>query len=136
MVYPSGIFKLQSVATLSQANPVSTTLYTVLDTTENVIIYHIQISLTWATTQPNPLVVIITVDGQTLTFSKSNPVSNQDYNPNYWDISTPGGGMDTSSGNLQPFVIQGKSVKVQAKVTWATTQPNPMTCRVLYGKLG
>ena len=49
-------FQHQADAVLSQANPVSATLYTVLGTTANVRILTIDTNVTWAVTQPTPLV--------------------------------------------------------------------------------
>jgi len=60
----------QADATLVQANPVSDTLYTVLDTTKNCRIRSIQVKIIWATTQPTPLKITITIDGLTLFIIK------------------------------------------------------------------
>ena len=66
--------KQQPDASLNQANPVSGTKYTVLDTIRNVRIIGIEVNVTW-TVQPSPLEIHITIDGQTLRFFKTDPVS-------------------------------------------------------------
>ena len=127
----------QADAYLSQYNPVSGQLYTVLDTTKNVRIIAANIKITWATTQPTPLELIITVDGQTLTFQVANPISIQAYYP-IFDASVPPSSEILTTPNTissnRAFLLEGRSVKVEARITWATTQPTPLVCRVKYAK--
>lgn len=126
-------------ATINQANPVSTTLYTVLDTTKNVEISSITGTITWATTQPTPLEVVATIDGQTIIYGVDNPVSGTVY------YAIPVASNDEAhqalivSGDPYPrykaFLFQRRSVKIEARITWATTQPTPLVCRVKWAKI-
>lgn len=131
-------YKLKADAAISQANPVSTTLYTVLDTTEYARILAIACSITWGVTQPTPLTVIVTVDGIQNIYEVNNPVSATNYYP--WmsgSTAMSDGFLDTTdySAQYRGWLNEGKSVKVQIRVTWAVTQPTPLVCRVKYEKL-
>lgn len=134
-INPSHILAHQADAVLAQANPVSTTLYTVLTTTPNVRIIGIAVNVDWAVTQPTPLEVIITVDGQAVSGFINNPVSGTWYffviNPN--DAAQV---LEAANPGSRAFLLEGRSVLVQVRVTWAVTQPNPMRCRVKYASLG
>ena len=135
------VFEQQADAAISQANPVSTTLYTVLDTTKNVRILSISAKITWAVTQPTPLEVLITIDGNTIIHLIANPTTAQDYiakktvhtNEANQELLAMSGG--TASELVSSTLYEGRSVKVQARVTWATTQPTPLVCRVKYAKI-
>ena len=126
----------QADAYLSQANPVSGTWYTVLDTTKNVRIISMNAGITWATTQPTPLEIRVTVDGNVLIFICINPVSATVYMAKI----TPQFGEDSQyldaaeNVTYRAFLLEGRSVKVEARITWATTQPTPLQCRVKYAK--
>ena len=130
-------FQHQADATLSQTNPVSATLYSVLATTANVRLISIETDLTWATTQPNPLEVVVTIDGVSTIFSFTNPVSatayfaslNANAAANAQTLETTD---RTATG--RPFLLEGRSVKVEVRITWATTQPTPLNVRVKYAK--
>ena len=129
----------QADAEISQANPVSATLYEVLATTKNVKIISMMVYITWAVTQPTPLEIVVTVDGKTLIFSQANPVSGTWYTP---VIAVYDGDAlqimanSVSVGSQQAFEnSSGRSVRVQVRVTWATTQPTPLVCRVKYAKI-
>ena len=131
------VFQQQADAYLSQANPVSGTLYTVLDTTRNVRIYNIQANVAWAITQPTPLEVVLTIDGNTIIHGKADPVSGSFYFP-----TKTLAGYDEASQTLAAdapssaaFVYEGRSVRVQVRITWAVTQPTPLVCRVKYAKI-
>lgn len=73
-------YERQADATLSQASPTADTLYTLLDTTIHAKIISIVASVTWSG-QPTPLEVIVTIDGQTINYSFTNPVSATNYIP-------------------------------------------------------
>ena len=125
----------QADAVLSQANPVSGTWYTVLGTTKNVRIISIGAIITWATTQPTPLEVVVTIDGQTIIFSVINPVSGQIYYGDMTRVNTTEQPLYSETNeSYRPFLLEGRSVKVEARITWATTQPTPLQCRVKYAK--
>lgn len=134
IILPALRYHHQADAVISQANPVSTTLYTVLNTTRNVRLIGIAINIDWAVTQPTPLEVLITVDGQTVSGFINNPVSGTWYffviNPN--DAAQV---LTATNPAARAFLLEGHSVRVQIRVTWAVTQPNPMRCRVKYARL-
>jgi hypothetical protein len=127
----------QADIVVSTANPVSTTLYTVLATTADVRIIGIGINVTWAVTQPSPLEIVVTVDGNPIVMSQTNPVSAGVYAPCFYDSTAaflangPGG----NPALYRSFLLEGKSVTVQMRVTWAVTQPTPLVCRLKWAKL-
>jgi len=126
----------QPDAAISQVNPVSAQYYTVLDTTPNVRIISIHAKITWAVTQPTPLEVRVTIDGNLITYAVTNPVSGTDYHAQV----TPGASEasqtlgTTNPALYRPFLCEGRSVKVEVRITWAVTQPTPLACRVKYAK--
>lgn len=138
------IFAQQPDAYLSQANPVTATLYTVLGTVRNARIASIEADVTWATTQPTPLEVVVTIDGISMIFSLVNPVTATKYyasmNPtvdaaNQMLVVASFTTGATNTALMIPYVLEGRSVKVEVRITWATTQPTPLVCRVKYAKL-
>ncbi len=135
------VFQQQADAAISQANPVSTTLYEVLATTKNVRILGIACQVTWATTQPTPLEVLVTIDGQTIIYTMVNPVTATPYAPYVspaTDIAAAASQLLIAAWTaaLLPVVpLEGRSVRVQIRLTWATTQPTPLVCRVKYAKI-
>jgi len=126
----------QPDAYLSQANPVSGTKYVVLDTTKNVRIISLEAKITWATTQPTPLKVHLTIDGEALRYYVNDPVSGTLYYAYPVPDQIPQGqGLGTTPYSRQKaFLLEGRSVKVEAEIIWATTQPTPLQCRVKYAK--
>ena len=122
---------------ISQANPVSDTLYEVLATTRNVRIISIETDVTWAVTQPDPLHVVVTIDGISTIFRVNNPVSATPYYVSSNAFTAADNQIlevtDRSTG--KSFLIEGRSVRVQIRVTWAVTQPTPLVCRVKYAKV-
>lgn len=130
----NAVFQHQADAVISQANPVSTTLYEVLATTKNVRIIGIGAVLTWATTQPNPLEILVTIDGVTVIFNKQNPVTATSYYARIIDPITDIQYIDATIPQFA-FLLEGRSVKVEVRVTWATTQPTPLVCRVKWAKI-
>lgn len=131
----------QPDAVLSQANPVSATLYEVLPTTRNVRLISINVAITWGVTQPTPLEVIVTIDGIPVTYTFANPVSAVNYmatnEPGSAETAqrlvAPAGDYGMSSYS-SPFLREGRTIKVEARITWAVTQPTPLACRVKYAK--
>lgn len=119
----------QADATLSQANPVSGTKYTVLDTTENVRIIWIRAKCTW-TVQPTPLEVHITIDGESYSFYVSNPASAIWHNA-LFDI-----GEEILSATIIPgyraFFLEGRSIKVEVEITGGTV--SNLSGQVRYAK--
>jgi hypothetical protein len=128
----------QPDAVLSQANPVSNTVYNVLPATTNVKIESVSIVLTWAVTQPTNLRIIATVDGKTITHTVAAPISNTDYHPT---VAPP---LDEASQTLTAAyttlhrtafdILSGQNVQIDMAVTWGVTQPTPMVCRVKFAQ--
>ena len=127
------------------ATPVSATKYewrlgtigsgAALGTQTNVRIYAIEIHVTWVTTQPNPLEVYLTIDGLTKVFSFTNPVSTT----NYFGIRK-GDALELILSVTDPalnraFLTEGRSVKIEASITWATTQPTNLSMTVAWAKI-
>ena len=131
------VFQQQADAAISQANPVSTTLYEVLATTKNVRIISIAAYVTWAVTQPTPLEVVVSIDGITKIYLIINPVSATTYHARPTAISDDNNQTLDSSyfDHQRAFLLEGRSVRVQVRVTWAITQPSPLVCRVKYAKI-
>jgi len=120
----------QADATLTQA-PVSGIKYVVLDT-KNARIISIGVKCVW-TVQPTPLEIHITIDGVAIIASKIDPVTNTEYlvNDSHPLLATlflesPG------SGRILPFLIEGRSVKIEAEITGGTV--SNLTARVKYAK--
>ncbi len=131
------LWKGQADATLSQNNPVSATLYTVLDTTKNARIISITTNITWAVTQPTPLEVVVTIDGISTIFTVTNPVSATDYFASLKaNAAASAQTLETTdrAATGRPLLLEGASIKVEVRITWAVTQPTPLTCRVKYAK--
>ena len=112
------VFKQKADATLSQA-PVSGTKYTVLDTKRNVRIIGISVQCTW-TVQPTPLEIHITIDGQTVTFTFTDPVSATDYFAKNSLATAETAQELTVTQPDVPFLREGQSVKVEAEITGGT----------------
>lgn len=119
----------QADALLSQANPVSGTWYTVLDTTSNVRIIQITGYCTW-TVQVTDLNFRVTADGKVMTFTNSNPVSDTWYNANFVNY-TPFV-LLTADASFRNFLLEAKSVKVEAMRTGGTC--SAMVCNVVYAR--
>ena len=126
------VFKHQADATIDQANPVSGTWYTVLDTTKNVRL--IGISCRTGKTTPGTvsnLNIQVTIDGQVLPAGAVDPTANTVYNitnPSAPDLRL------TTSDRSSSFLLEGRSVKVEVKVIW-TVQPDPLEAWVKYAKI-
>jgi hypothetical protein len=124
-------FQRQADATLSQANPVSAQKYTVLATALNVRILSIEAAVTW-TVQPTPLEIVVTIDGQTIVYSKDNPASATAYfavtagaNTALFQALSVTDGAITRS-----FLMEGRSVKIEARTTGGTV--SLLTSKVKY----
>jgi hypothetical protein len=130
-------FQQQADATIAQNNPVSLTKYTVLDTTANVRIISIETDITWATTAVVYIKIYVTIDGRSIEFYQSLPTTGTPYFPlpdpqqleNSQAFTT-----NSAIANYKAFLLEGRSVKVEAQVSWNTTQPTPLNCRVKYAK--
>lgn len=117
-------FKHEPDGNLAQPNPVSGTAYTVLNTTRNARIISMCVRVDW-TVQPTPLLIIVTIDGQTITHAFTNPVT-----ATYYYAVILGESAETNqllalastSTQNKPFTWEGRSVKVEAKTTGGTVQ--------------
>lgn len=122
-------------ASKSQANPVSTTEYTVLDTTKNVEVVSCAATVTGGTVQA--LIVRAYVDGKTIVFTVTNPVDGNEHVPQCVPLETDANQAlkDSDVDDLTLFNelalrnMSGRSVKITVSCTW-TVQPNPVFCRV------
>jgi len=131
------VTELLADAAISQANPVSGQKYLVLAETQNVMVYGAATKITWATTQPTPLELFITVDGVEINHKQGNPVSGTWYYANRSmaaAMNNQGHTTTAAVGGYNSFLWEGRSVKVEAEITWATTQPTPLEARVKYAK--
>lgn len=128
------VFQHQADATLSQANPVSGTKYTVLDTTKNVRIIGMMVRCTW-TVQPTPLEIHVTVDSQSITFQKIDPVSTISYFPafNAFADSLNQILTDAAVGDTRSFLLEGRNVKVEVEISGGTV--SNLTARVQHAKI-
>jgi hypothetical protein len=134
---PPYTYQHQADAAISQADPVSTTLYEVLATTSNVRIISIEAHISFAAGAPDPLEVVVTIDGQTTIFIRATPATATAY------YAKPGEDRDPANQELsateyamyRAFLLEGRSVRVQIRVTWAVNQPTPLVCRVKYAKI-
>lgn len=125
--------KQQPDATLSQANPVSGTKYTVLDTqqAQKIRIIGISVQCTW-TVQPTPLEIHITIDGQTVTFTFTDPVTATDY---FAKNASANAETDQELNVTEPtvaFLREGRSAKVEAETTGGTV--SNLSARVKWDK--
>lgn len=122
----------QPDATLNESNPISGTKYEVLATTKNVRIIGISVQCTW-TVQPTPLEVHLTIDGQTVTFTFTDPATATDY------FAKNASGKPETSQELnvtepeQAFLREGRNVKVEAEITGGTV--SNLSCRVKWAKI-
>jgi len=125
--------EFQADAFLSQNDPVSGTKYIVLDTTKNVRIISIHAVCTW-TVQPTSLQIDITIDGILHTFKIAEPVSTTYYygklNPANEAIFQ--GLSPTVLAINRPFLLEARSVKVEASITGGTVQN--LSARIKYAK--
>lgn len=131
-------YQQQPDATLAQDNPVSTTLYTVLAVTPYARIISIETDITWTITQPTPLEIIVTIDGVSVIFLVANPVSTTKHYASLTALNTMATQVLEATDRCatgRPFLLEGKSVLVQARITWAITQPTPLNARVKYAKM-
>ena len=115
---------LQADAVLSQANPVSATLYQVLAASKNVRLIGMTVYVTW-TVQPSPLEVVMTIDGLTRTWLRANPVSLTPYYPLLVpDYSSAAEFMDTAGGTAasKSFLLEARNLRIQVRTTGGTVQ--------------
>lgn len=138
MYAPAQTYQQQADAMLSQVNPVSATLYTVLATTRDVRIISLEAAVGFAAGAPDPLEIVLTIDGVTTIFPQALPGNGTPYFAYRTAAGVEAIQAMTNDNDVSlrtTFPILGKSVKVQVRVTWAVNQPTPLVCRVKYCKL-
>jgi hypothetical protein len=128
------------------ANPVSGTKYgwragdtgsgAELGSQKNVRLIGIEAHLTWAVTQPTPLEIHVTIDGVVYTFTQVDPVSATEYIGQMRLHVAPANNSLGAVGawSNMAYLLEGRSVKVEVEITWATTQPTNLTLRVKWAK--
>jgi len=127
------------------ANPVSGTKYewragatgsgAELGIQKNVRIISIFAALTWATTQPTPLEVHVTLDGEAITHTKTDPVSLAGLFAERTSNATPAlQGFGAATLAYRPFIYEGRLCKIEIEITWAVTQPTDLTLRVKWAR--
>jgi hypothetical protein len=114
--------------------PVSLTKYTVLAEAKNVRLMGIEADVTWGVTQPSLLEVIVTVSDIPFIFKVADPVSTTKYFASLSTVAADSQILETIDRPARTYLLEGRSVKVEIRVTWATTQPTPLNCRVKYAK--
>jgi len=124
--------KHQADAVLNQANPVSGTKYTVLDTMYNVRLISLAVKCTW-TVQPTPLEMHVTLDGRLITLIQNDPVSGTSYYPYYLSFLSEDGTLTTQQDIInKPFFLEGRTVKIEVEITGGTV--SNLSARVKYAK--
>lgn len=112
----------QTSAVLDQANPISGTKYTVLNTTKNVRIICIMADVAW-TVQPTPLEVYVTIDGNTIRHYINNPATLTPYGASVVEHQPEGYQLLSAANGFAPyraFLYEGRSIKVEAEITGGT----------------
>jgi len=124
----------QADAVISQANPVSTTLYPVLDA-RNAVIHSAYVTVTW-TVQPTPLDLIVTVDDIAHIHSVANPITTQPYEPASYKYTAATGQLLVSTVDdrlvLMGPIYVGRTVKIEVRTTGGTV--SILACRVKWSK--
>lgn len=124
------VFEHQAEATLNQANPVSGTKYTVLDTTKNVRALGMSGEVTWSV-DTTSLEIHLTIDGNAYAPSV-DPTSGTIYVV-YLDESHATAVFLLSSSAQSPnraFLLECRSLKVEAESTGGTA--DPLEANVIY----
>jgi len=107
-----------------------------LGTQKNVKIISADALITWATTQPDPLEVHITIDGNAITHIMNNPVTANNYEAQISKHAAESGQALVALNNDRYMnLYEGRSVKIEVEITWATTQPTNLTMRVKWAKI-
>jgi len=92
--------------------------------------------ITWATTQPTPLEVHITMDGIPYTLAMIDPISATNYFYRFLpEMAANAQGLAADAytdERNKSFLFEGKSIKIEVEITWAVTQPTPLVCRIKY----
>ena len=131
-------YKYQT-SSLLQAAPVQNTDYTILDTTENCIIYQVAVNIEDTN---ETLDLTLTIDGETTIttgvacdhsnsyylFKRANAITRV---MDYTLIKTAA----TATDDMSAYIIMGKSIKIEVSKTTAAGAGN-LTGIVIYGQRG
>jgi len=123
----------QDDAVVSQANPVSGTKYTLLDTTKNVRIIAVAVKCTW-TVQPTPIEIHFTIDGISLTAALTDPATDA-WAYAYINPALAGGitlSATSGYGVYRAYLVEGRSIKIEMEITGGTV--SNLTGRCVYAK--
>ena len=118
------IFEYQTPATLDQAAPVQNTWYTILDTTNNAIINGISVNVE---DTDETIEVQLTIDGETLSGSVAATHSTSYYVRHSLNgiLRIDGLALGTTDyAQYRPYMIEGKSIKVETRKTTANGAGN------------
>ena len=130
-------FEHQPDATINETNPGSGTKYewsrdgtqaNKLGTKKRVRIISIAVKCTW-TVQPTPIEAHVTIDGQSFLASFTDPNTNTWY----YVVNEPSSVnmvLTTTSPIHRSFLLEGRSVKVEAEITGGTV--SNLSARVKY----
>jgi len=123
-------------AVLSQANPVSGVLYPVLPLNYNVRIIGASASIFFALGAPDPLELVITIDGEVFTFTVNTPANSTPYNAYIAEFANNASQVlnPASFSSTRAFMLEGRSVSINSRITWAVDQPTPLNCRVKWAQ--
>ena len=131
-----GIFEYQTPATLDQSTPVQNTWYTLLDTTANVRLQDIAITIEDTN---ETLQCQITIDGETLEAGSLAATHSTIYEA-YIKLNSIGRKEEVILiqndliPQYRPFLIEGKSVKIEVRKTTAAGTGD-LSCIATYGVL-
>lgn len=126
-------YQHQPDATLDEDDPVSGQKYTILETTKDVKIYSLVAKSIWSE-QPSPLEIHVTIDGNTITFTKANPASNEFYEADR-QANLAESAQSLNAMGISRYVAQyyqGKSIKIEAEVTGGTV--SNLSTRIKWAK--
>lgn len=103
-----------------------------LGTLKNVRLISLAAKVVWSV-QPNPLEIHVTIDGQEITFTVANPVSTTWYFAVLNGALATGGLGTTDYAPQRAFLMEGRSVKVEAETTGGTV--TDLNARIKYAKI-
>lgn len=145
-VAPAQVFQQQADVLVDMSGgtpPVSGTKYewstdgsvaNAIGTQRNVRIYSIQAACTW-TVQPTPLEIHITIDGNAIIHTKTDPVSAASYYGQNHSGNAPSNQLlaATQYYDRRGFVYEGRSIKIEAEITGGTV--SALNARIKWAKI-
>lgn len=126
-----GVPKLQTPALLNQANPVSTTWYTVMSTKSNCVVIGISAHIDGGDANSTPLEIELTVDGQIFMFRQVTPGNLVGYFPIHWigfgDLYQE---CTTTEPITRAYLMRGKTVSCRARITHTVAAPTVLAVKL------